>query len=204
MFRSIARMAKEIREDYEIKLEYIDIGGGLFGDKPNTPSFAEYAKTIAEAFGDQEGVKLVVEPGASIISSPVSYLCQVRNIRRVGEANFATLDGSCMHIDPLMHGIAFAKHIYRKNDDMFSADVKNKHTLCGFTCIEMDRMGTVEDELFVGDRIEFLNCGSYSMTLAPLFIMYYPSVYFKTGNEFQLVRLAWDEKEFSQKCEVYR
>lgn len=206
VFQSISRKASELVTRYGIALEYFDVGGGFYGDKPGEASYREYAKAISDSFGEHEGIRLIVEPGAGIVASPISYLCEVKNTRDVCGNRFVTVDGSCVHIDPQMHGIVFGKNVYRADkNDVESCGRVDLQEVCGFTCIEMDRMGVIRDEVELkpGDRIEYLNCGSYSMTLAPLFISYFPRVYVKDDSKYQLVRDAWDEGDFMSKCEVF-
>jgi Diaminopimelate decarboxylase len=203
IFKAIAGEAARLNKEFQLNIKYLDIGGGFFGDKKGAPDFYEYANTICDAFGNHNDVELIIEPGAGIISSPISYLCEVKNIRNVSDKVFLTTDGSLIHIDPMMHGIKFSREIY-KNGNIYSNNIKSIQELCGFTCIEMDRMGRIEDEeaLNIGDRVEFLNCGSYSMTLSPLFISYFPRVYVRDTKKYKLIRDAWNEEEFIQKCEV--
>ena len=204
VFETIVRKASELIHKYDINAEYIDVGGGFFGDKPGTPSFDEYANVMEEAFDGNPGTTLIIEPGASIISSPISYLCKVVNTKDVIEKRFVTVNGSRIHIDPMMHGIQFPKEIHTEYDWDDELEIHSKQELCGFTCIEMDRMGIIEGEkqLRSGDRILFKNCGSYSMTLSPLFISFFPTVYIYDDQSYKVVRYAWDETDFVRKCEV--
>ena len=203
IFRHIVKKAAYLIKRYELDIDYLDVGGGFFGDKPGAPSFEEYAMAMKESFIEDYEVTLIVEPGASLVSSPISYLSKVVNVKQVNEKNFITLDGSLIHIDPLMHGIEFTKKRYpvHKNKKEMVIEYQD---LCGFTCIEMDRLGKLVncECMQIDDRIEFLNCGSYSMTLAPLFISYFPMVYAYDNGQYIKVRSAWDEDEFMQKCEV--
>lgn len=203
IFMTISEKAVELIRNYNLDLEYIDIGGGFFGDKPGTPTYLEYVNVIAAPFKSYSDIKLIIEPGASIVSSPISYLCEVQNIRDVADKRFVTVDGSMIHTDPLMHGINFRKKLFLKHE---RKRFYGRQTLCGFTCIEMDRMGYIEDEmnLQVGDRVEFLNCGSYTMALTPLFIRYFPTVYIYDERAFRCIRKEWNEENFIQNCEVLR
>ena len=202
VFKAIASEAAYLNDRCQLDIEYLDIGGGFFGDKLGKPTFAQYSETISRAFGKHTGIKLIIEPGASLVSSPISYLCEVKNIRTVIDKSFVTVDGSCIHVDPMMHGIGFIKSVHRNSDACNDIGDVKSHELCGFTCIEMDRMGIIDEEVHCGDRIEFFNCGSYSMTLAPLFIAYFPRVYIKRAGKYTVVRDAWDEGDFVRKCEV--
>ncbi len=204
IFRAISGMARNIIDEYGLDIEYFDVGGGFFGDKIGAPSFREYVDIISDAFGKHEGIALIAEPGASLVSSPISYLCSIVSTKKAMDKRFVTLDGSNVHIDPLMHGIGFAKkELYRcLNKEREAVGLQE---ICGFTCIEMDRMGVYNNkpEFVPGDRIEFLNCGSYSMALSSLFISYYPRVYMQDASGFHMVRAEWDEKEYMAKNEVF-
>lgn len=202
VFKAISRRAALLREEYDLDIEYVDIGGGFFGDKPGAPEYREYAEAIAEFFPARKGLRLIVEPGASLVSSPIGYLSTVVNTRDGQRHRFVTIDGSNIHINPLFHNVNFQiDHLCEDRRESVSSQV-----ICGFTCIEMDRIGILkeEQELKTGDRIFINNCGSYSMTLSPLFISYYPRVYVDDGNEFICVRKEWDENTFMQKCEVFK
>lgn len=204
IFKAIVAKASWLINEYNINLKYIDVGGGFFGDKPGAPTFVEYANAMTDSFNGNPETTLIIEPGASIISSPISYLCEVDNVKAVNNKVFSTMDGSRIHIDPMMHGISFSMKIFNREDVIQDKGIVDKQELCGFTCIEMDRLGVVEnaDMLQKGDRIQFLNCGSYSMTLAPLFISYFPRVYTKKDGRYEIVRGAWNEIDFMRKCEV--
>lgn len=55
------------------KIEYLDMGGCLFGDKPGAPTFDEYASTIVNVFKHYQipsKTLLIMEPGAALVASP--------------------------------------------------------------------------------------------------------------------------------------
>ena len=203
IYRAIAKKAFWLIKEYDLKLDYLDIGGGFFGDMPGKPDFIEYARAIMEDAGTESDLTLIIEPGASIIASPISYLCEVDSVKEVNSARFVTTNGSRIHIDPHMHGINFRTEVYYNSLVERDKDSVNQE-LCGFTCIELDRMGMLTDypALQIGDRIRFMNCGSYSMSLSPLFISYFPIVYAQDNNGFRVVRQAWDELDFVRKSEM--
>lgn len=204
IFSALSRKCAFLIRQYKLTPDYIDIGGCFFGDKPGAPSYKEYAVSIKGGLTDVlTGTEtLILEPGAALIASAVSYFCRVCNTRDVGEKRFVTTDGSCIHIDPLMHGIQYQKVLRTENDNKSLKE----QILTGFTCMEMDRIGRFRDtaELRVNDLIEFQNCGAYTMALSPLFIGYFPAVYAWDGKELRQVRTAWTEGEFLQGSEVIR
>lgn len=184
-------------------LEYIDLGGCLFGDKPGAPSFDQYASTITDVLNKykiDKHVTLIMEPGAALIASPFSYLCSALSVKKIKNTTIISTDGSKKHIAPQMNNITFSYKIHRKKDENY-CNIIDKQVISGFTCIEMDRFLNIYDkeEILPGDIIEIYNCGAYTLSLAPLFIEYYPKVIVKDRNSYQTVREAWGCKEFVQK-----
>lgn len=197
IFRAITSKACECSTLCD-ELEYIDLGGCLFGDKPGAPTFDDYAKTIVKVLCDyhiQSKVKLILEPGAALIASPVSYVCKVIGTKDIKGARLVFTDGTIKHIAPQMNAIKFCSTIKTSSTNLI-----NRQIVSGYTCIEMDRFLDLSEqkELCVGDEIVIHNVGAYTMSLAPLFIEYFPAVIVKNNNDFQVVRENWSTKEFIQ------
>ena len=73
----------------------------------------------------------------------------------------------------------------------------------GLTCLEYDRMFTIpagERKLNIGDRVIFHRVGAYTMSLTPLFIHYFPTIYLRDSNDhLSVIREEWCEDDFIQK-----
>ena len=80
-----------------------------------------------------------------------------------------------------------------------------RQVISGYSCIEMDRFLDLNDqpELQIGDEVTINNVGAYTISLAPLFIEYYPAVIVKDGDNYSVAREAWTTKEFTQKHHLY-
>ena len=180
-------------------LEYIDLGGCLFGDKPGAPTFEEYARTIADVLNRYQiskSIKLILEPGAALVASPISYVCRVIGSKDIKGTRLVYTDGSIKHIAPQMNAIKFAS-----SNNATSDNIIKRQVVTGYSCVEMDRFLEIEKqkELKVGDEVTIFNVGAYTMSLAPLFIEYFPTVLVKEGDNMEEVREAWTTKEFVQK-----
>lgn len=200
VFRAVAKKIVEVTADITDELEYVDIGGGFFGDKPNTPSFEEYAKAIGEILlmqFDPKKVKLIVEPGAALIASPFKYLCKAISEKSIKGRKFIGMNGSLIHLSPQMNRTRLTPEILAQGDKCSQIQV-----LSGFTCIEKDRieLDNEEIEIKTGDYILFHNVGAYTMALSPLFIQYYPEVYVEREGQVLLARKAWAVEEYITKC----
>ena len=201
IYRAISEMAVKIKNEFrELKLEYVDIGGGFFGGLKDKPQFIEYATEITKILEKSfpKNTYLIIEPGASLIASPISFISTVISEKKVKANRILTIDGSCNNINPLMRDKKFNIKINRK---IKSKEIINDQVIAGYTCMENDILLYLknEEKISIGDRIEFLNMGSYTMTLSPLFIEYFPGVYLKNKEKYICVRERWTVKEFLQK-----
>jgi len=202
IFKAITTKACECASKIT-SLEYIDLGGCLFGDKPGAPTFEEYAQTIVSVlyeFNIPSEVKLILEPGAALIASPVSYVCKVIGTKDIKGIRLVFTDGSIKHIAPQMNAIRFEYNLKTS-----SMKPLLRQVVSGYSCIEMDRFLDLNNqpELQIGDEVTINNVGAYTISLAPLFIEYYPSVIVKYGDDYSVAREAWTTKEFMQNHKLY-
>lgn len=171
--KKIIEYSHYIIKNNNLELDYIDIGGGYLGGKEN--DFHNYTNVISETikkYDELEEVNIIIEPGAAIIATAVSYFCRVIDKKHVNNRNFITLDGSRIHIDPTFSN---KKYNYSTNCKKIS---NVPTTLCGFTCMEKDRIRIDKDlDLSVGDHLIFNKIGAYTMSFIPNFICSYPNVY---------------------------
>lgn len=77
-------------------------------------------------------------------------------------------------------------------------------TLVGNTCLEYDSFFTLSNckELKVGDIVCFDKIGAYTMTLSPLFITWFPSVWQIDESGIREVRGRWTTDEILCKSDL--
>lgn len=230
VFRSIARMACRLQTQFRLDLSYVDLGGGYCGGMEGRPEYPDYFPAVAEELRKcftPERTKLIVEPGISMISKCTTFVTGVFDTRDIKGTRYVMTDGSRFNIDPTMIKSSHLFHLQYANaassaeslpvqDDAGlrttqapAADtafpppgrpVLEKQIVSGFTCMEVDRIFTHENqpELVPGDRIIYENVGGYTMSLNPLFIQYFPAVYVRNRDALQLVRKKWTPEEYVQ------
>lgn len=195
VYRAIAAKACEILETYHLSPEYIDIGGGYFGDMPGKPTFEDYAATLAEGLKDYPGARIIVEPGNALCAGSFSFLSSVLDVKEVQGETIVVCDGSRNDIDPF-----FRKTDYFKQFPTVKPGTPTVpgQTVVGSTCLENDRLFHLENgpRLQVGDRIAFLNTGAYTMALSPLFIRYFPRVYVLEDGQYRLASEEWRAQDY--------
>ena len=197
IYRAIAEMACLVQKEFNFELDYVDVGGGFFGGLPTKPQFDEYMELMADILADRfdkDKTKLIVEPGMAVVGAPISYVSTVIDVKDTDYNRFVVTDGTRTNIDPLMSKSSYF-HIYERCGE---TAVIPKQVICGYTCMEHDRLFVAEDEpeLRIGDRITYQKVGAYTMCLTPLFIKYFPDVYVEEKGEFKLVRKAWSPNEY--------
>lgn len=197
VFECLSHKACEIIEKEALEIEAIDFGGGYFGGGDDGEHYETYISKIYETLKiyGMEKLKIIVEPGASVVASAFSYMTTVVDTKKTTYGDFVTVDGTRLHIDPLM-----TKSRYQYNTLQQKEGENAVQTVCGYTCMEKDRiMEYSGTRLEIGDRIEFEKVGSYTMCFNSLFITYLPTVYSKIDSEYVIVREKWNVEEYIQK-----
>jgi len=189
VYRAIAKYAVEISEKYNLSPSFIDVGGGFFGGVPGKTTPDEYFAIIASELGKSDNTKeslLIAEPGSAIVGSTVDLHTSVLDTKNTAHARIVTTDGSRIHIDPLWIKSGYMHELVAKSSEVF----EGKQIICGYTCMDHDRLMTLNGkvELQPGDEIIYRRVGAYTMTFGGPFIRYFPDVYVKDGGNITKVR----------------
>ncbi|MCM1253441.1 MAG: pyridoxal-dependent decarboxylase [Clostridium sp.] len=205
IFRSIARMACQLKQEFQLSLSYVDLGGGYCGGMEGRPEYPDYfpvvAKELFQCFSPAE-TKLIVEPGISLISKCSFFTTSIYDTRDIKGTRYVMTDGSRFNIDATMIKTSHLFHVDYKDDNTDKRPIMDKQVISGYTCMECDRMFLYENqpELIPGDKIIYENVGGYTMSLNPLFIQYFPPVYVKKGQGMTQVRRKWTPQDYVQGC----
>lgn len=189
VYKAIAQYAAKLIVKYELEPSFIDIGGGFFGGVEGKPTPMEYLRVIADELTqvvDSCKTKLIVEPGSAIIGSAIELVTSVIDVKDTSKARIITTDGSRIHIDPLWKKTKYMYSLQTK----YSSHKFNRQIVCGYTCMDHDRIMILEDEkeLNVGDQIIYQRVGAYTLTFGGMFIRYLPDVYLNKDNKLEKIR----------------
>ncbi len=183
VYRVLAKHAAIIALEFDLDLDFVDIGGGYFGGgDANRGAYEAYAQAIAEELAaafDPKRTRLVVEPGGAVVCTPGRYLGRVIDAKDTTYGRFVTTDLSRINID---HEMKKTSYVYEIVPGSAEAQRKRlpRQIMCGYTCMESDRLSVLEDEveLMEGDMVVLKNAGAYSMSFTPgFFIRYAPRAY---------------------------
>ena len=204
------RIYDRVAEEYGMRPEILDLGGGIFGRMPEClraqlgvgeVCFDDYAsraaKLFAEHFGTQtDSPTLFIEPGTALAGDCMRFVTKVKTIKNVRGKEFATTVGSQKNIS--MSGVNPPLEIVPGGGEQKHYDGLD---IVGFTCIEGDILQkNYCGELAVGDYVVIGNCGSYSIVMKPPFILPNFPVLDIGGKEPELIKR---EERFEDLFETY-
>lgn len=199
VFRAAAAVAAELINMFGLELDWLDIGGGFFGSTSASPTFDDYIACIREELNgvvNPDQTQLIVEPGGALIAVPVEFHSQVLDVKDAGPNRFVVTDASRTDIDPLFR----RSRRFEVRVDSESEEILPEQTICGFTCMEDDRLVHLRDapELVEGDRIVFYKIGAYTMSYQSSFIEFPPAVFTRNGDSLTEVRRKWEVDDVLQ------
>ena len=177
IFKLITNALCEIILQYNLKsISSIDIGGGYKISKKYW-SIEEYYKSVLNVLKEKqmEQLKLIFEPGNSIIGDCGKYYTSIIDIKNINGTKYCVADGSTIHLP-------FLKGKMHKNYRILNSETKKeeKQYVVGNTCKESDVISefTNASSLKIGSLIEFCYAGAYSINEVPNFIIKKPKIYY--------------------------
>lgn len=194
-------------------LEFIDVGGGIYGELPKTfqnstaPTFDDYAEAICEVMHHEFGSfdqkpTLILEPGVSMVANTVIFITKVIETKIVTDKNFVLVDGSVHNVKPTMHKSNLPLRFINQHP---SDREEETFHIVGYTCMEKDYLahGITRVLPQKDDYIIFENVGAYTIVFNPPFIKERPCILAKNSNDILVIRKKETIKQFFNE-ELYR
>ena len=139
-----------------------------------------------------------MEPGVSLISSCFDLVTTVLDVKEIRDNRYIVTDGSRLYLNPQITRRWYPHYFEYAGKKRTAVP---SQTICGHTCMEYDRLFTIENEkeLKAGDRVVYTNAGGYMISLSPLFIRYFPAVYVKKKDgSLYTARRPWTNEDYLQ------
>lgn len=190
----------KVVKKYGLKPERLDIGGGIYGNMPDSLreqlkigniTYDDYAKRSAKLFAEHfkdnpDAPYLFIEPGSAVAGDCMLFVSKIKTLKDVRGKTFATVIGSQKNIS--MSGINPPMEIVAGGKPQ---KLYNNLDIVGFTCIEGDVLQkNYSGNLAVGDYIVIGNCGSYSLVMKPPFILPNFAVLDINGKNVEVIKRA--------------
>ena len=186
--KSLALFANELRQEYGVRLDFIDLGGGwashntlkaqyLPGDQA-TPSFSRYAEAITEGLGALEVPPaelpvLVVETGRALVDDAGYLACTVIANKRLPDGRRGVVIDAGVNI---LFTSFWYKHELRPTREV--RGIPEPTVIFGPLCMNIDvvRDTSLLPPLDPGDHLVLRTVGAYNVTQWMQFITYRPAV----------------------------
>lgn len=197
-YERIAKTLCDIGSQYAPQtVEYIDIGGGIYGYMPpqmrraQTPNFDDYAKGVCDVLKGNSWAAsrkpyLVLEPGVAMTANALSYVTKVVSVKSVCGNTLVTVDGSAFHTKPTFHKVN-QPHSIISNE---KREKRETYSVCGATCMEKDYLLNDIDAVVPerGDFIKIDSAGAYTIVLSPTFIHPAPTIVVAKDGQYKQIR----------------
>lgn len=190
VYDTLSSYAARIIQEFGIQPTYVDMGGGFFGGgNNNIGAYDEYVRVIAANLSkacDPKRTKLIVEPGGAVVCTPGYYVGRILDVKDIMDERYVVSELSRINIDHEMKKTSYDLTLHSASEERIPAQ-----TLCGYTCMDSDRLCTLEGEpeLSEGDMVVVNYAGAYSCSFTPgMFIEHPPAIYAKTSEGMEVVR----------------
>lgn len=176
-YEIVKELCNIVRKYEFVNVQYFDIGGGykIGGD---FWCYSDYVEATSKALLENNfgHIKVIYEPGNSLVRSSCSYLTSIINIKNTKEAVYLVVDGTRLHINP--SNIIFLPDVNCKSNDL--CHTLQKYVVVGNTCKESDILLEFSSYRCFknGDSLEFLNMGAYVINEVSPFLIDYPHIYY--------------------------
>ena len=149
------------------QFEYIDLGGGMginYGKDKKLLDYKKYSKEIYK-FVKKNNVKIIFEPGRSLIGNAGYLLSKIIYIKKTNKINFIILDtGMNDLMRPALYKAYHNIIPVKKN----SSKISKRHEFVGPICESTDKFLSLKSyqKLSEGDNIVICDVGAYGKVLS--------------------------------------
>ncbi|MBT3222285.1 MAG: diaminopimelate decarboxylase, partial [Proteobacteria bacterium] len=183
----LVSFTRQLREDYGISLEYLDLGGGFASSaklksqylpgEQVTPSFSQYAEAIAEGLGElldsSNAPRLILETGRALIDEAGTLITTVVANKRLGDSRRAVVIDAGVNL-------LFTSFWYRHSivPTKPCSGVPEPTVVYGNLCMNIDVVAEnlMLPPLEVGSPVLVRPVGAYNVTQSMQFIHLRPAV----------------------------
>jgi diaminopimelate decarboxylase len=144
-----------------------DLGGGLgipYRSGDSAPSVAAYAETLTGAVRKQlgDGVRLLVEPGRSLVGNAGVTAYRVVSVKRDEVVHVAVDGGMGDNLEPSLYGTEFEARLLHSREPLERCQVVGKHCESGDVLVDDAKLPRAQP----GDLLVTPATGAYCFTMA--------------------------------------
>ena len=166
-YKKMLDIVNKVISESKYKFSYIDLGGGMGIQYKKNSGKLNYKKysSLVETFSKKNNVKIIFEPGRSIIGNAGFLLSKIIYIKETNNRKFVILD-SAMN-DMMRPALYKAEHMIIPSK-LSNINVNRKHEFVGPICETTDKfLSTLKyQKLKQNDILIICDVGAYGMVLS--------------------------------------
>tara|TARA_Y100001970_G_C14121643_1_gene796651 strand:- start:17 stop:1231 length:1215 start_codon:yes stop_codon:yes gene_type:complete len=197
-YEKMLKTISKILDKTNHKFEFIDLGGGMgikYSNKNKKLNYRKYNSAILK-FLDRHKVKIIFEPGRSIIGNAGTLITKVIYIKDGGRKKFIILDAAMNDLmRPALYGALHRTLPVKKSNKMS----KKTYEFVGPICESTDKFITIKkfQELKEKDLIAICDVGAYGMSLSSNYnLRPKPIELMIKGSKIRIIRKRQKHKDF--------
>lgn len=175
-YQKLFSQIKESCDSSKLKLEFLDIGGGLPAANEfiyETEIYQKLPALVSELFPK---TKIISEAGRNIVANAVNLETKIISLKKTGTNKFqVNVDANIMHFPCYYEKKYWVEYIPTKKAKKQPTEIE----VFGNSCMQIDKISDlmmIEQTPKVGDRVTIHNIGAYSHSQAANFITKVPEV----------------------------
>lgn len=169
MIEVLIDIVNDLKEDLDIELEFIDMGGGIgVPYKPNEEEMdvGELAMNITDMIMENTDVKtIIVEPGRYIVCDTTVLLARVNDVKDAGTKKYVGTDAG---FNTLIRPAMYDSYHYVALANKFGKACTDKFDVVGPICESGDYLAhdRVLPDPMEGDIVAVYNAGAYGFSMS--------------------------------------
>lgn len=174
--RSILHTARELASMHHLKLDYIDVGGGLgipYDENEKELDIVALGKLFDDIKSKESEIDWILEPGRYLSGECGILLTKVIDVKKTSGHTFVITDaGINTFLRPALVGQNHPVVAANRMDE----EATHPCTLVGPLCTSLDTIGNevLLPEMHVGDTLAFFNAGAYGFTESMPYFLSHP------------------------------
>ena len=197
-YEKMLKVISKIIDKVDHKFEFVDLGGGMgisYDDKSISLNYKKY-NTAIKKFLKNHKLKIIFEPGRSIVGNTGYLISQIIYIKKNGRKNFVILDAAMNDMmRPALYGA------YHRILPSIKSNKKSRkpYEFVGPICESTDKFSIVNNyqELKEKDLIVICDVGAYGMSLSSNYNLRPKAIELLIkGSKIKIIRKRQKHKDF--------
>ncbi|GJM16202.1 MAG: diaminopimelate decarboxylase [Thermodesulfobacteriota bacterium] len=189
--QKLVDFSNDIRDEFDLKMEYLDMGGGFPTVNGISPYVNAIVYPILDGFKECDLPKLILEPGRAIVSDAADLITTVVAVKQLPNGQRAVVVDAGINLLPTSFWKFQDIECLKKTDNNIEETI-----VYGPLCLQTDIISKTKlPKLNAGDHLIVKNVGAYNIPQSSTFIYAQPAVILVNGENIKVIKKREDIKD---------